>query len=310
MSAESDFLELLRRHATDPAARGLADDAAVLDIAGRNIVLTCDTIVEGVHFLADDPPIDIGWKLAMVNLSDLAAKGARPLGALLSYSLARRADWDAAFVAGLTEALAEYGCPLLGGDTVALPAGAVPIFSLTAIGEAQVAPSRAGARPGDTLWLTGPVGDAGLGLVIARGDLVGPDALLAAYRRPVPHLAQGRALAPHVNAMMDVSDGLLLDAARMAEASGVHIVLDLARMPLSKSLLTMVGEGRESRLAAAAAGDDYVLLASAPGDLEKRASDVRLVAVGRAEHGHGLSLVDGDEAVPLPGTLGFEHGGS
>lgn len=306
MSAESDLIALLRRHATDPAARGLADDVAVLDIGGRRIVLTCDAIAQGVHFLADDPPADIGWKLAAVNLSDLAAKGARPLGALLSFSLGRGADWDATFVAGLAEALTTYGCPLLGGDTVALAPGAVPTFSLTALGEAETAPSRSGARPGDTLWLTGPVGDAGLGLAIARGERTGPPELLGAYRRPTPHLAEGAVLAPLVGAMMDVSDGLLLDAARMAEASGARLTIDLARVPLSAAYRQLAGSDRAARIAAAVAGDDYVLLASGPAELAARAG-IELFAIGDVAAGEGIALVHDGVAVPLPERLGYEH---
>ncbi|HEX8579816.1 MAG TPA: AIR synthase related protein, partial [Allosphingosinicella sp.] len=123
MSHEARFLAALRRLAPDPAARGLADDAAVLEIGGERIVLTHDLLVEGVHFLPEDPPGDVAAKLLAVNLSDLAAKGARPLGVLMGYSLREDATWDEAFAAGLGEALAAYGVPLLGGDTVSLPAG-------------------------------------------------------------------------------------------------------------------------------------------------------------------------------------------
>ncbi|MBC7987480.1 MAG: thiamine-phosphate kinase, partial [Sphingomonadaceae bacterium] len=155
MSAESDFIEMMRGYARDPAARGLFDDAAVVGIGGENLVLTHDMIVEGVHFLAADSPADIGWKLAAVNLSDLAAKGATPRGALLGYALAGAASQAAAFANGLAEALDRFACTLLGGDTVATPPGTPRSFGLTAIGMSDHAPSRAGALPGDTHWLGG-----------------------------------------------------------------------------------------------------------------------------------------------------------
>ena len=197
MTAELAFIESLRKLAQHPAARGLDDDCAVLEIGGEALVLTHDTMVEGVHFLAGQDPADIAWKLVAVNMSDLAAKGAEPLGALLGYMLG--AD-DARFLSGLEEALAFYDAPLLGGDTVS---GTGPqVLGLTAIGRAthRPVPARAGARPGDGLWITGAVGAAMLGLEALRtgtGDT-------RAYRRPQALLAEGQALAPHVTAMMDV----------------------------------------------------------------------------------------------------------
>lgn len=305
MSAESDFIALMRTLVRDPAARGLFDDAAVLEIGGERLVLTHDMIVEGVHFLSHDPPADIGWKLAAVNVSDLAAKGATPRGCLLGYALSGDAEWDAAFAAGLGEALDRFGCPLLGGDTVRLPEGSARSLGLTALGTASHAPSRAGARPGDTLWVGGPVGDAGIGLAIARGTRDGPAELLAAFRRPVPQLALGQALAPRVSAMMDVSDGLLIDAARMAAASGARIAIDLARVPLSEALRAAEGDSRETRLAAASAGDDYMLLAAGRADLDTVVPGI--VAIGVIKAGEGLRLIDGGEPVPLPDRLGYEH---
>ena len=123
MSAESRFLTLLRLLAHDPAAQGLRDDVAILPVGGARLILTSDTMVEGVHYLPTDPPGDIGWKLAAVNLSDLAAKGARPMGCLLNYALSGDEAWDSAFVAGLGEALDRHAMPLLGGDTVKMPGG-------------------------------------------------------------------------------------------------------------------------------------------------------------------------------------------
>ena len=275
---EADFLTLLRPLATHPAARGLTDDAAVLG----ELVLTHDMLVEGVHFLPDDPPEDVAWKLLAVNLSDLAAKGAKPVGVLLGYPLSDT-DWDAAFVRGLAAALAYLDVPLLGGDTVTGPR----VLSLTAIGRAAVAPSRSGALAGDALWVTGVIGCAGLGL---RGD---PEHL-AAYRRPSPRLAEGQALAPIVHAMMDVSDGLLIDARRMAEASGLAVVIDLDAVPVA-------GE----RIAAVTAGDDYELLFALPAEVEPPVAATR---IGGLTAGSGLALRDAVGPVPLPERLGWQHG--
>ncbi len=291
---EAEFIAALRRLPLHPGALGLADDAARLG----GYVLTTDTMVEGVHFLATDPPEDIAWKLVATNLSDLAAKGARPEGALLNYPLGED-KWDRAFLAGLDTALAALDCPLIGGDTVSLPEGAARVLTLTAIGADAVAPARSGALPGDDLWVTGTIGDAGAGLAIARGA-AGPAALLAAYRRPRPRVAEGRLLAAHVHAMMDVSDGLLIDAWRMAAASGCAVAIDLARVPLSADYRATGGDA----LAAATAGDDYQLLFAAAPDAPL---PVPATCVGTFVEGSGLSLTEGDRAVPLPPRLGFEH---
>ena len=165
---EAAFIARLRAFATDPAARELNDDAAVLvPPAGHALVLTKDMLVEGVHYLPDDPPADVAWKLVAVNLSDLAANGAEPLGVLLGYQLGEN-QWDAGFAAGFAAALTHFGVALLGGDTVA--ARGPRTLSLTALGAAPEggAPSRAGARAGDLLWVSGTIGDAGIGLDRAR----------------------------------------------------------------------------------------------------------------------------------------------
>jgi len=306
MSRERDFIDRLKPLARDPAARGLVDDAAVLDVGGTTLVLTHDMIVEGVHFLPDDPPQDVAWKLVAVNLSDLAAKGALPIGVLLGYALGSEPESDAAFVEGLRAALDAFDVPLLGGDTVRMPAGAPRAHGLTAIGSAHPAgtPSRAGARPGDILYVTGRIGAAGLGLAIARGGCDGPANWLDAYRRPQPRLAEGRALAPLVHAMADISDGLLIDAARMAEASGLALAIDLDAVPLDER----AERDRAARLAAVTAGDDYELLFAAPPGLSLPQPGLATITpVGRFAAGGGLTLTDAGGPVPLPERLGFEH---
>ena len=186
---------------------------------------------------------------------------------------------------------------------MSLPPGAPRVFTLTAIGTDAGAPPRSGALAGDALYVTGTIGDAGAGLAIARG-IAGPDALLTAYRRPMPRIGDGRALARHVNAMMDVSDGLLIDASRMADASGLALAIDLALVPLSRALLDFAGESRATRITAATAGDDYQLLFAASPDL---ALPVPATRIGSFAAGAGLTLHDGAERIALPPRLGFEH---
>lgn len=309
MSDEQRLIDALRGLARHPAARGLRDDAAVLPAPlGRDLVLTHDMLVEGVHYLPGDPPGDVAWKLLAVNLSDLAAKGAEPLGVLMGYGLTGRRDWDDAFVAGLGRALDHFGVPLLGGDTVAQPAGNARVLGLTAIGQVApgAAPDRRGARDGDLLFVTGPIGDAGLGLRIARGEIEGPRRLLKAYRLPKPRLAEGRALAPLAHAMADISDGLLIDARRIADASGLAVVVELDAVPLSPEARGH-GDDRAARLLAAIAGDDYQLLCAVPPAMRDAAAAIA-VEIGRFEKGEGIAVRDRDGAVPLPPNLGWEHG--
>lgn len=304
MAAELDFLARLREIATHPAARALADDAAVLEIGGTKLVLTHDTLVEGVHFLAGDPPESVAWKLVAVNLSDLAAKGAKPVAALMSYTLRGDENWDAAFVEGLRAALDRFGVVLIGGDTVSASERQI---GMTVIGEApETVPSRSGAREGDAIFLTGSVGDAGLGLEIARGELEGPDALLESYRRPNPQLEAGQALASAVTAMMDVSDGLLIDARRLADASGVAAMIDLDSIPLSSEFQSVRGDDRAARLFAATAGDDYQLFFTSALPLPSLPCPV--TRIGQLVSGSGIHLHDRDGGVPLPAELGWLHG--
>jgi len=307
---ETEAIERLRRIATDPAARGLLDDAALFE----GLVITHDSIAEGVHFLPLDPPASVGWKLVAVNLSDLAAKGAVPAAALLSLTLTGDGDWEAGFIGGVEAACESYGLQLIGGDTIALPDGAPRVLGLTAIGRAgERVPDRSGGKPGDGLWLVGDLGDAAAGLDRVRADKKAAGPLVDAYRRPVPLLAAGQALAPHARAMMDVSDGLLLDASRMAEASGCTAVIDLDSLPLSDDFIAALGEGREARLFAATAGDDYALLAALPADFSTLClpSEARITRLGSLAAGVGsLQLVSGGNPVALPERLGHEHRGN
>src|SRR4051812_37334130 len=306
---ESDVIERLRRIATAPEARGLLDDVAVLG----DLVITHDSIAEGVHFLPNDPPSSVGWKLVAVNLSDLAAKGASPTGGLLSLTIAGPGKWEDNFLTGVEAACESYGLPLLGGDTIALPAGAPRVLGMTVFGRAGASvPDRAGGQPGDALWLVGTVGDAAAGLAQLREDRKATGVLVDIYCRPVPQLEAGRALAPLADAIMDVSDGLLLDSKRMAEASRCSVVIELDQLPLSSAFVAELGQDLASRLFAATGGDDYALLAALPPGFDpvrlSLPSGTRVTRVGSlAEGKSSLSLTYAGEPVELPERLGFEH---
>lgn len=289
MTGELAFVEALRRLASHPGARRFDDDCAVIEIGGEALVLTHDMMVEGVHYLPGQDPADVAWKLVATNMSDLAAKGAEPVGVLLGYMLG---EDDARFLGGLEDALAHYGAPLLGGDTVG---GAGPqALGLTAIGRAthRPVPSRGGARAGDGLWITGPVGAAMMGLEALRSGV--RDSL--AYRRPQALLAEGRTLAPQVTAMMDVSDGLLLDAARLARASGVSIAIDGAAVPIAAP--------EQRRQDVLRWGDDYQLLFTLPGGSEPAVAAHR---IGRAEPAGATPLLLDGRPLDENDGLGFQH---
>lgn len=305
---ELAFIDRLRLIATDPAARGLDDDAAVIG----DLVLTHDMIAEGVHFLSSDPAASVGWKLVAVNLSDLAAKGAEPIAALMGTSLLGDDEWEEKFIGGVAAACETYGIALVGGDTIALPDGAPRVLGLTAIGRGgEHIPARSGGRSGDTLWLVGTIGDAAAGLDLLREDEEAEGPLVEAYRRPVPQLAAGRLLAPHANAMMDVSDGLLLDLSRLCAASRCAAGIDLDALPLSRAYVAESGADRRARLRAATGGDDYALLAAIPADFDPLGLSLPrgtiLQRIGTLSDGEGIKLLDAEGEVPLPEQLGYEH---
>ena len=308
---ERDVIARLRRMATAPEARGLLDDVALLD----ELVLTHDTIAEGVHFLPFDPPASVGWKLVAVNLSDLAAKGATPRAALLSLTISGDGEWEEAFLGGIEAACEAYGLALIGGDTIALPPGAPRVLGLTAIGKApDHVPARSGGKAGDSLWLVGSLGDSAAGLAQLLDDRHAHGPLVDVYRRPVPQIEAGRMIAPGANAMMDVSDGLLLDAFRMAEASGCSARIALDSLPLSDAFLEARGETVDERLFSASAGDDYALLAALPESLDplslRLPPGTIVTCIGSLRGGPpAIAATMAGELVDLPARLGFEHRG-
>lgn len=284
MTLPAEF-SLIARHFLPLAgegALGLSDDAALLDVPpGRQLVLAADAMVEDVHYLPSDPPATVGRKLLRVNLSDLAAMGAAPLGYLLTTSFARGTgdDWIAGFVAGLAEDQGRFGLSVLGGDTTATPGPTT--LSLTILG--TVAPGaalmRAGARPGDDLWVSGTIGDGALGLRVLQGSLPGDAAghLAERYRLPQPRLALGQALAGVARAAMDVSDGLVQDLGHLCRAAGCAADVEAAAVPLSPAARALL-DGDPALLALLlTGGDDYELVFAADA-----ADRMRIEAAGAA----------------------------
>ena len=286
---EAAFIAALRKLPLHPGARGLVDDAALIEFGSETLVFTHDAMVEGRHFLPQQDPADIAWKLVATNLSDLAAKGAEPVGVLLGYTLGKD---DARFVEGLDEVLTHYNVPLLGGDTVA---GEGPrTLGLTALGRAThtPVPSRSGARIGDAVFVTGAIGAAMLGFEALRD---GTDGDTTAYARPMARVMEGQDLAPLAHAMMDVSDGLLLDAFRMAEASEASFALESAAVPVAKP---------ERRHDCMTWGDDYELLFTLP---DNTLPPVPATRIGTVEpRGYAPLFLDGEPLVNAD-ALGYTH---
>jgi thiamine-monophosphate kinase len=268
--SEDDLIARFFAPLAGPEGLGLRDDAALLTpLPGSDLVLTKDALVAGVHFFADDPPGAIARKALRVNLSDLAAKGAEPVGFLLALALPGdwTADWLAAFATGLGEDAAAYRCPLFGGDTVKTPG---PLMvSVTALGRVDSGRmvARAGVRPGDLIYVSGTIGDAALGLRLRLGK--GPslaDAhqtfLLDRYLLPQPRQKLVPALRRFATGGMDVSDGLIGDLTKMLRVSGVSGEFHLASLPLSDAARAAAAADPALFEIATTGGDDYEILAS------------------------------------------------
>jgi thiamine-monophosphate kinase len=270
-SAEDSLIaRYFRPLATDPGAFGLTDDAAILKSSADEIVVTTDAIVEGVHFLSDDPPDTIARKALRVNLSDLAAKGAAPAGFVLTLAL-RAADdaWLTAFARGLGEDATQFGCPLLGGDTVSTPGPLM--ISITAFGRVPVGRMirRNGAKAGDRVVVSGTIGDAALGLHLLKGGAAAlggneREMLIGRYRVPQPRVALAQVVRDHASAAMDVSDGLAGDLAKLCAASEVSAAIDAQSIPLSGPARTLLSSGAVAIESIVAGGDDYEILCTIP----------------------------------------------
>lgn len=326
---------LIGRHfaplaAVEPGALGLLDDAAVLDLPpGRPLVATTDMLVEGVHFLPADPPGSVGRKLMAVNLSDLAAMGAEPRACLLAIAVPRawcaerRDGWIAGLAAGIAVQQAAFGCVLVGGDTVSTP-GPLTI-SLTAFGTAAAEGvlRRSGATAGETVWVSGTIGDATLGLKVLTGALEGlpvadAAALVERYRTPSPRVALGRALAGLATSCADVSDGLVADLGHICAASGVDATLDAVGVPLSPAAAALVAADPALLPALLCGGDDYELVFTAPASRAKEIETVASVAgvpvtpIGRVSAPPGrpagaVAVVDPSGAFMVLPESGWRH---
>jgi len=299
-SGEDDLIaRYFRPLATAPGALGLIDDAALLESSVDDLVVTTDAIVEGVHFLPDDPPDAVARKALRVNLSDLAAKGAMPAGFVLTLALREaREAWLAPFARALGEDAAAFGCPLLGGDTVSTPGPAM--ISITAFGRVPAGrmARRSGARAGDRIAVTGTIGDAALGLLVLKGriahealDAPARDFLIGRYRVPQPRNALAAAIRDHASAAMDVSDGLAGDLAKLCAASGVSAEIDMTAVPLSepaRAALKAAPAGMETLVSG---GDDYEVLCAIPENRwaafceAARQAEVPVTAIGRITAG-------------------------
>jgi thiamine-monophosphate kinase len=262
----------------ESGALGLVDDAAILPSMGRGrcLVVTTDAIVAGVHFLPDDPAEAVAQKALAVNLSDLAAMGADPRAYLLVAALPEDlpVDWIGRFSRGLAREQRRFGIHLVGGDTVATPGPLT--LNICAIGTVSTGAElrRSAAIAGDTVYLSGTVGDAALGLRALRGDLAGLGArqraaLVRRYRQPDPRIELGRALGrlkrtKRVHAAIDVSDGLVADMTHICEASGVGATIEARRLPLSVAARRALGQDAMLLKTILSGGDDYELAFTAP----------------------------------------------
>ena len=316
--SEDDLIARYFAPLAGPAGLGLRDDVALFRPApGEDLVLTTDALVAGVHFFADDPAEAIARKALRVNLSDLAGKGARPVGFLLSLALPRdwRDDWLAAFATALGADASAYRCPLIGGDTVATPGPlTLSITALGAVPSGRMA-ARAGVKPGDRLYITGTIGDAAIGLMVREGR--GPDIphaekafLLGRYLTPEPRTALAAAIATHAHGGMDVSDGFVGDLTKMLAVSGVSARVPIFRLPLSQAARAAIAADPDLFAVAATGGDDYELIVStAPEsasefEAEAAAASVPVTLIGEAIEGFGPPSFIG----PDGGRVAFARG--
>ena len=306
-----------------PGAFNLSDDVAVVEVGpGEQLAVKTDAIVAGVHFLPTDPPDLIARKLLRVNLSDLAGKGARPLGYLITCAFPSDVDeaWLAKFVGGLAADQREFGLPLLGGDTTATP-GPLTLSATVfgAIGKGRL-PWRGAAQAGDAVLVSGTLGDGALGLDVQRQEFPELDAasraeLVDRYRLPRPRLKLGRALveAGLVHAAMDISDGLLADLGHICETSRLGADIEWPRVPLSEPAAKLVAARPELRERVVAGGDDYeLLLTVAEGNVPAalaiaQREGVRLSPVGSMRAAAGVRIIDSQGKEMSVSRTGYRH---
>jgi len=303
----------------DPRALNLSDDAAVLPgRPGFDLVISKDALVEGVHFLAGEAPDIVARRLLRTSLSDLAAKAAEPFGYFLltAFPPGRDATWRDGFRCGLEADGREFGVALLGGDTVSTTGPLV--VSATVLGrvEAGRAVLRSGARAGDSLVVCGPIGDGWLGLQAARGEIADPGGALATrYRLPTPLLSVRGSLLAYARACADVSDGLIADAAHIAEASGVGLTVELFDFPLSAAAerwCAVQAEAARARLSLATGGDDYALACAVdPADEAAFIAEIEALGVsarptGRFEAASGVRVTAHGQEVQVD-RPGWRH---
>lgn len=309
--------------ATDPAALDLRDDAAVLSPpAGCDLVLTKDGIAEGIHFLPGESGDAVARKALRVNLSDLAAKGADPLGYLVLLALPPdwTEDWVARFAEGLAADQAEFGIALYGGDTIRAPTLVISVAALGLVPHGE-AVRRSGAVPGDVVFVSGTIGEGALGLLAARGelDLLGEDErarLVARYRQPQPRVALAPALRAQAHAAIDISDGLAGDLDKLCQVSGVSAEVNVERIPLSPAARAAIASDPALLDRCLAGGDDYeILCAVAPEralrfEEEAMAAGVPVHAIGTIVEGAGPARFTGpDGSVRLLARRSFSHTG-
>ncbi|MCG8511168.1 MAG: thiamine-phosphate kinase [Rhodospirillales bacterium] len=284
-----------------PGAMNLTDDAALLNMEeGKQLVVTSDALVAGVHFLPDDPPADIAVKALRVNLSDLASMGALPLAYTLAAAYDPTVDdkWLAAFSSALSEDQRQFGISLIGGDTVATPGPLT--LSICAFGTVDqgTALTRSGAQTGDALFLSGTIGDAALGLDVLKRKITGVSEadggyLIDRYRRPKPRCRLGPRLSGLANAAIDVSDGLVADLRHVCEASGVSAVVDLSCLPLSDEARRVAKQIEDGYSRILTGGDDYEILFTAPVDRKDAVIELSSeIALPLTEIGRIVETVD------------------